>query len=82
LLIAPLLQAFSAERVMDRSQLWRPALSALIAAPFAAMLRAVLLQSPLAPIFVLVLGVTMMAGIVLWRLIFLFSSNRLRTADG
>ena len=41
LLIAPFIGAYQPAKATDVRQLWRPALAALVAAPFAAMLRGV-----------------------------------------
>jgi hypothetical protein len=82
LLIAPFIGAYQPARVLETHQLWRPIAAALAAAPFAAMLRSLILNTPIQPVFVLVLGIVGAFGILIWRLAFLIIQNRLRTADG
>jgi Protein of unknown function (DUF3054) len=67
LCLAPALRLFQWETISDPRQLWRPALAALFAAPFAAVLRGFLLNAPIIPIFAMVLGVTSAFGMLLWR---------------
>ncbi|MGH9429260.1 MAG: hypothetical protein ACRD2L_23505, partial [Terriglobia bacterium] len=55
--------------------LWRPALAALFAAPLAAVLRGLMLNTPIIPIFAVVLGVTSTLGMVVWRALY-FLLNR------
>jgi hypothetical protein len=66
-LLAPWLGLFQQEIVLNPKQLWRPALSALFAAPLAAVLRGFILNVPIIPIFAVVLGTTSALGMVLWR---------------
>jgi hypothetical protein len=74
-LLAPWFGLFQDEIVHNARQLWRPAFTALFAAPLAAVLRGFILNAPIIPIFAVVLGVTTAFGIVLWRwLYFLLSS--------
>jgi hypothetical protein len=67
---------------LDYRQLWRPGAAALAAAPFAAMLRALTLQRPLEPVFVLVLGISVALSLILWRFLLSFLQLRLRPANG
>ena len=82
LLIAPFIGAYHPARASDVRQLWRPVVAALVAAPFAAMLRSVLLQTPIQPVFVLVLGLASALGLLIWRGIFILLLTRYRIADG
>jgi len=66
-LLAPSLGLFQDEIIYNARQLWRPALAALFAAPLAAVLRGLILNAPIIPIFAVVLGVTTALGLVLWR---------------
>ena len=66
-LLAPWFGLFQEEIVYNARQLWRPALSAIFAAPLAAVLRGFILNAPIIPIFAIVLGSTLALGIVLWR---------------
>ena len=81
-LVAPLFGIYRTTWANEYRQLWRPGAAAIAAAPFAAMLRALILQEPLQPVFVLVLGISVAAGLVLWRSIFLLLQYRLRQANG
>jgi hypothetical protein len=48
-------------------QLWRIPVAMLLAAPLAGVIRAALLGGTAIPVFVLVLGATSAAGLVIWR---------------
>jgi hypothetical protein len=69
-LLAPWFGLFQDEIVHSASQLWRPALSALFAAPLAAVLRGSILNAPVIPIFAAVLGATTALGMLIWRALF------------
>jgi hypothetical protein len=75
-LLAPALGLFSQETTLSVWQLWRPALTALFAAPFAAVLRGFILNAPIIPIFAAVLAVTAALGMVAWRLIWYWVAGR------
>jgi hypothetical protein len=66
-LLAPALGLFQPETTSGPKQLWRPALVALFAAPLATVLRGLILNAPIIPIFAVVLAVTSALGMVLWR---------------
>ena len=66
-LLAPRLGLFQEDIIHNARQLWRPALAALFAAPFAAVLRGLLLNAAILPIFALVLGVACALGMFTWR---------------
>ena len=66
-LLAPALGLFEQETTSGPKQLWRPALTALFVAPLAAVLRGLILNAPIIPIFAVVLAVTSALGMVLWR---------------
>jgi DUF3054 family protein len=75
-LLAPFMGLFQQETIANPKQLWRPALTALFAAPLAAVLRGLLLNAPVIPIFAIVLGATTALGMVIWRTVyFLFGRN-------
>ena len=74
-LLAPALGLFQQKTIADPKQLWRPALTALFAAPLAAVLRGLILNAPIIPVFALVLGGTTALGMVLWRGLY-FHFNR------
>jgi Protein of unknown function (DUF3054) len=66
-LISPWLGLFKTEAISDPRQLWRPVLAMLLAAPLASLLRAVVLNSVVIPLFVFVLGCSAALGLLVWR---------------
>ena len=66
-LLAPWFGLFQDEIIYNARQLWRPALAAVFAAPLAAILRGLILNAPIIPIFAVVLGATSAFGMVIWR---------------
>ena len=74
-LIAPWLGLFQHEVVSNPKQLWRPVLAMIFAAPLAAVLRGLILNAPIIPIFVVVLAATSAFGMSFWRGIY-FLLNR------
>jgi hypothetical protein len=76
-LIAPLLSLFSAGTTQNPRQLWRPVYAALLAAPLFGVLRAVMLNGVVLPLFVLIMGASAALGMLLWRAIFLLIQRRL-----
>lgn len=66
-LIAPFLGLFYPRINADARQLWRPPLAMLFAGPLAALLRALLLNSVVIPIFGLVLSGSAGLGMLAWR---------------
>ena len=66
-LVAPRLVLFQPEITSNPKQLWRPAIAMLFAAPLAGILRSLILNTPVIPIFILVLTVTFALGMVIWR---------------
>lgn len=66
-LLAPVLGLFQQQTTSDLKQLWRPALTSLFAAPLAAVLRGLILNAPIIPVFAVVLAATLALGMVLWR---------------
>lgn len=75
-LLAPSLGLFQPEIASNLKQLWRPALTALFAAPLAAILRGFILNAPVIPIFAAVLASTAAFGMVAWRLIWYWIARR------
>jgi hypothetical protein len=76
-LLAPFLELFQQEYTSNTKQLWRPVLAMIFAASFAAVLRGLLLNAPIIPIFAVVLGATSALGMLIWRGIYLLL-NRTR----
>ena len=68
-LLAPSLGLFQPETTSHPKHLWRAALTAIFAAPLAAVLRGFILNAPVIPIFAAVLAGTSALGMVVWRLI-------------
>lgn len=81
-LVAPFLNVYKSEYVLDGIQLWRPVWAMVLAAPMAAWLRGVMLSSPVLPIFVVILGGASVAGILIWRALFWLVANRLIKTNG
>lgn len=81
-LVAPFLNVYKSEYVLDGLQLWRPVWAMVLAAPMAAWLRGVMLSSPVMPIFVVILGGASVAGILIWRALFWLVANRLIKTNG
>lgn len=75
-ILAPSLRLFQPEVVSDPKQLWRPALAMTFAATFAAVLRGLMLNAPIIPIFGLVLSATSAFGMLVWRTIYLILNRR------
>jgi hypothetical protein len=75
-LLAPALGLFREEIVQNASQLWRPALTALFTASFAVVLRGLLLNAPIIPIFPIILGAATAAGMAGWRGLYLLWNRR------
>ena len=66
-LIAPWLGLFNTRIVSNPTQLWRPPLAMLLAAPMAAILRAAILNGVALPLFTLILGGSAALGMLVWR---------------
>jgi len=66
-LLAPWFGLFQQETISNPKQLWRPALAMFVAAPLAALVRAIILNSAVIPIFAIVLGGSSALGMILWR---------------
>ena len=81
-LIAPHLKVYEKQKVLDWQQLWRPFWSMILAAPLAAWMRGVILNSPILPLFVVILGGFSALGILVWRALFLLVLNRIKSRDG
>jgi hypothetical protein len=74
-LIALFLELFRPERTSYINELWRPVLAMFFAGPFAAVLRGLILNAAIIPIFAVVLSATSAFGMLIWRTIY-FSLNR------
>jgi hypothetical protein len=70
-LLAPWFQLFNSEINSNPKQLWRPALTMLFAGPLAVILRGLILNAPIIPIFAVVLSATSALGMMIWRTLYL-----------
>ena len=77
-LLSPWFGLFQTEIISNPKQLWHPALAMLFAAPLAAVLRGLILNAPIVPIFVVVLAATSALGMVIWRGIYFFLNRKVR----
>jgi len=81
-LAAPWLGLFQSG-VADRLQdFWRPLIAATLAAPLAVLLRALLLQQTVIPVFGLVMIAMTAAGMTIWRLAWAALSTRKQWVNG
>ena len=74
--LAPALHLFDRRITTDPKQLWRPVLGMTFAAPLAAVLRGLLLNAAILPIFALVLAATSAFGMLVWRVVCVLLSRR------
>lgn len=75
-LIAPWMGLFKEKVFSNPRQLWRPVLAMLLAAPMAGLLRAVMLNSVVIPVFVFILGGSAVLGMLVWRSIWWLLNRR------
>jgi len=75
-LVAPFLGLFRPEITSDPRQWWRPFLGMVFAGPLAALLRALLLNTVVIPIFAVVLSGSAGLGMLAWRAIWLYISRK------
>ena len=81
-LIPPHLKVYEVQIGSDWRQLWRPFWSMVLAAPMAAWIRGMLLDAPILPIFVIILGGVSALGILIWRGLFIIVLSRIKSEDG
>lgn len=75
-LIAPWFGLFQPGITSNLRQLWRPVFAMLFAGPFAVVLRGLILNAPIIPIFAVVLAATSAFGMLVWRGIYLLLSRK------
>jgi DUF3054 family protein len=75
-ILAPALGLFQEQTILNPKQLWRPVLAMIFAASFAAVLRGLILNAPIIPIFAVVLSATSAFGMLVWRGIYFFLKRR------
>ena len=77
-MLSPSLGLFQPEITSSAKQLWRPVLAMVFAASLAAVLRGLLLNAPIIPLFAVVLSLTSAFGLLVWRIIYLIAIPRKR----
>ena len=77
-LISPWLGLFQHEITSNPKLLWRPILAMIFAAPLAVVIRGLILNAPIIPIFAVVLSATSAFGMLIWRGIFVLLNRKSR----
>lgn len=75
-LLAPWLGLFQQEVTSSLKQLWRPAFAMLFAASLAVIIRGLILNAPILPIFAVVLSATSALGMLIWRGVYFILNRR------
>jgi asparagine N-glycosylation enzyme membrane subunit Stt3 len=76
-LVSPYLRVFDEPYVMDARQLWRPFWAMVLAGPMAAFLRGAWLNTPILPLFVVVLGGISAISLLVWRALYFIFAKRM-----
>jgi len=76
--IAPWFGLFDSETTSNPRLLWRPAFAMIFAGPLAVLIRGLILNAPVIPIFGVVLSTTSAIGLVLWRWVYILISKRIK----
>jgi hypothetical protein len=76
--IAPWLGLFDSETTSNPRLLWRPAFALIFAGPLAVLIRGLILNEPILPIFAVVLSLTSALGIAIWRAVYWMLNRRTR----
>ncbi len=76
--IAPWFELFNSEITSNPKQLWRPALAMIFAGPLAVVIRGLILNAPIIPIFAVVFSATSALGMTIWRWIYILISKRIK----
>ncbi|HKI54280.1 MAG TPA: DUF3054 domain-containing protein [Anaerolineales bacterium] len=71
-LLAPLSRLFQKEITSNPKQLWRPPFVMLFSGSLAVVLRGLILNAPIIPIFAVVFSATSAFGILVWRGVYFF----------
>ena len=77
-ILAPFLGLLQSEITSNFKQLWRPVLAMIFAAPLAVVVRGLLLNTSIIPIFAVVLSATSAFGMVIWRGIYFLLNRKAR----
>ena len=75
-LLAPWFGLFQLEITTNPKQLWRPLFAMLYAAPLAVVLRGLILNAAIIPVFAVVLTATSAFGMLVWRGIYFLLSRK------
>ena len=75
-LLAPWFGLFQPEITSNIKLLWRPVLALLFAAPLAVVIRGLIVNSAILPIFAIVFGATSALAIMIWRGLYFFLSRK------
>ena len=75
-MLAPWLGVFRPEIIRTPRATWRVTLAMSLAAPMAAWLRALLLDTVIQPVFVLILGLSSALALSVWRLLWAFACRQ------
>lgn len=81
-LVSPNLHVFDLQRVAQPRELWRPFWAMILAAPLAIFIRALMLNTPITPIFVVILGGVAALALLVWRSLFILVVLRKRSSHG
>ena len=76
--VAPWLGLFDSEITSNPRLLWRPALTMVFAGPLAVLIRGLILNAPVIPIFGVVLSMTSALGMTIWRWVYILISKRIK----
>jgi hypothetical protein len=79
-LLSPWFGLFDGKVTANLNQFWRPALVIVFAGPFAVVVRGLLLNAPIIPIFAVVLSATSALGMIIWRTAWYFIQRKIRKA--
>ena len=82
ILIAPHLKVYDRDIALDGRLLPRQVPALVVAGPMAAWLRGVLLNSPILPVFVVILGGVSALAILTWRGLYWLVMTRMKRSDG
>jgi hypothetical protein len=77
-LLAPQFGLFRQEIISNPREIWKPTLAVFFAVPLATVLRGLILNAPIPPIFVIVLSAALAFGLTLWRGIYMLLNRKIR----
>jgi hypothetical protein len=81
-LVSPHLMVFDLNKVRLPGELWRPFWAMILAAPVAIFIRALMLNTTINPIFVVILGGVAALALLAWRTLFLWIVRLKRESCG